>query len=110
MTYAMQNPAVLLKILPSYPVIAVAEVATAMLCGEIILPAVAPAVLAAASQYGLAWMELATSLWSAPNNTFEDVSLPVTKVPSVPIAGEIIGKKEPVDLTRTLAISVIIPL
>ena len=41
------------NISPSFPCWLLAEVAMAMLCGEIILPPVAPTVLAADSQSGL---------------------------------------------------------
>ena len=71
----------------------------AMLCGEIILPPVAPVVLEAASQLLSLPVTSGTVVypfmpdcpamlaWSLPKSMLEEVSLPVTNVPMAPISG-----------------------
>ena len=79
------------SIFPSAPTSPVAAAATAILCGDIILPAVAPVVFAAANQYGFIRSEFATSTCNPPKSIFDEVSLPVTKVPNAPMKGAING-------------------
>ena len=83
----------------SLPSMSQAPVAMAMLCGEIILPPVAPVVLEAASQllslpvtpgtvvYPFMPDCPAMLAWSLPKSMLEGVSLPVTNVPMAPISG-----------------------
>ena len=63
-TYTIQNYNVTFSILLSAPA---SPVVTAILWGDIILPAVAPPVFAAASQNESNPKDLASSTWSCPN-------------------------------------------
>ncbi len=69
--------------------------AIAIVCGEIILPAVAPEVLAAEIHSGEYPVAMADFFCSSPSRIFEEVSLPVTNVPSAPSEGAISGKNLP---------------
>jgi len=62
----------------------VAVLATQMLCASIILPITPPELFAAAISTGLRPSLFAVIVCRLPNNTFEDVSLPVTATPSQP--------------------------
>ena len=73
--------------LPSCPCWSQADVAIAILCGEIIFPPVAPAVFAADNHVGSTPVCAATPACNLPNRMFADVSLPVKKVPNAPIMG-----------------------
>mgnify|MGYP007122012598 CR=1 FL=1 len=75
------------RISPSFPCWLLAEVAIAMLWGDMILPPVAPTVLAADNQSGLTLMCPATLACSFPKRIFDEVSLPVMKVPRHPMTG-----------------------
>lgn len=56
-----------------------------------ILPAVAPMVLAATSHVLSMFRAAAVSAWSPPNSTEAEVALPVTKVPMEPMRGATTG-------------------
>src|SRR3954467_7581628 len=56
--------------------------------GETILPSTPPEELAAASRLGSRPARLAADTCSTPKSEFEDVSEPVTAVPSQPMIGE----------------------
>lgn len=75
------------KISLSFPTVAVAAVATAILCGEIIFPAVLPTVFAATSQIWLIFNSAPVLACNLENSTLLDVELPVTNVPIDPISG-----------------------
>ena len=71
----------------SFPTVAVAAVATAILCGEIIFPAVLPTVFAATQQIWLIFNSAPVLACNLENSTLLDVELPVTNVPIDPISG-----------------------
>jgi hypothetical protein len=78
-------------ILPSEPVTEIAAAAIAIDCGEIILPAVAPAEFAATSHAGSIDNWLAISVCNFANITHADVAEPVTKHPIPPMIGAMNG-------------------
>ncbi len=82
---------VMRRMLLSSPLVPVEATAIAMLWGEMILPAVAPMVLAGPTQVSLVQMARAVSACSELNSTLEEVALPVTKVPIEPIRGATSG-------------------
>ena len=79
------------RILLSCPTVSVAAVAMEMLWGEIILPAVAPMVLAATSHMLSMFSATAVSACRPLKSTEAEVALPVTKVPMEPIRGATTG-------------------
>ena len=79
------------KIMLSCPTVSVAAVAMEMLWGEMILPAVAPMVLAATSQTASIPRAEAVSACRPLNSTEAEVALPVTKVPMEPMRGATMG-------------------
>ena len=87
--YNTHHPIVLLMILPSEPGRLIAATPRAILCGEIILPAVAPAPFAATNQISLIPNCCATDCCNVANITLADVAEPVTKHPIPPISGAI---------------------
>ena len=76
------------RISPSFPSISQAAVAMAMLCGLIILPPVAPVVLAATSNRSETPICCAAVACKAANKALDDVSDPVRNTPSQPRNGE----------------------
>src|ERR1035438_6117280 len=69
---------------PSCPYHSVAVLATTMLCASIILPITPPQLFAAAINVGDTPTCSAEILCKLPNNTFDDVSDPVSATPSHP--------------------------
>ena len=65
----------------------IAATATAMLCGEMILPMAPPAMLAATSCTGSTPSSAATSVCICANKTPAEVVEPVTNVPMMPTIG-----------------------
>lgn len=92
------------KSLLSQPATPIAATAIAMLCGEIIFPAQAPAALAAVTQADGAEMASEASVCSLPNNTQLEVAEPVMKVPIDPIKAAMNGYMVPVAPTAVSAI------
>src|ERR1700712_326337 len=80
---------------PSLPDMPTAAAAIARFCGLIIFPSTPPEELAAASRTGESPDFWAAVTCSAPNNEFDDVSAPVTAVPSQPRIGEINANAPP---------------
>ena len=81
----------------------------AMLCGEMIFPAVVPVVLAAANQEGSICRFAAISACSLPNKILADVPLPVMKVPASPTRGAQKGYPFPAISPKVSDNKVIIP-
>ena len=79
------------SILLSSPTMLAAAVATAILCGDTIFPAVDPSVLAAINQDWLTPSCSAVEDCNFANKTLLEVELPVTNVPIAPISGDIRG-------------------
>src|SRR5580658_84198 len=80
----------------SLPTSCPAAAATAIDCGEIILPMTPPETLALTVTNGSTPMECAVADCNLPKRAFEEVSEPVIKVPSQPRTGAKKGKNEPV--------------
>ena len=74
------------RISPSSPSRLIEPVATAIFCGESI-PAVAPVMFEATTQYLLTPKSVAAVYCKLPNKTLADVADPVKNVPSAPING-----------------------
>ncbi|EKD36826.1 MAG: hypothetical protein ACD_75C01361G0003 [uncultured bacterium] len=85
------------KISPSLPTRFVAEVATAMDWGEIILPQTPPEVLAATRTTGSTPICCPVTTCSLEKKAFDEVSEPVIKTPSQPRNGAKNGKNGPVE-------------
>ena len=81
---------------PSLPTRPDAAVATAMLCGEIILPQTPPEEFAATVRIGSTPTCCQVTACKLPNSAFAEVSEPVRKTPSQPKNAEKNGKREPV--------------
>src|SRR5690606_30544684 len=80
----------------SLPTSPVAAHATAMDCGEIILPVTPPLELAATISTSLTPIWCAVVACNEPNSAFAEVSEPVRNTPSQPRNGEKNGKAAPV--------------
>src|SRR5678815_2037235 len=76
-----------LKSSDSFPTKCPAAAATAIDCGEIILPTTPPDTLAATVTTGSTPMDVAVAAWSFPNNALAEVSEPVIKTPNHPSIG-----------------------
>lgn len=95
--------------MPSEPTQPVAAAAMAMDWGEVTLPTVAPAALAATSHSWLSPSAEAVCACRALNRVQEEVTLPVMKVPMPPMMGANRGYREPVRATMPVAISATMP-
>ena len=80
----------------SFPANPTAAQATAMDCGEIILPVTPPEEFAASARSGSIPIDVAVIFCKLPNNKLADVSDPVIKTPSQPSTGEKKGNNAPV--------------
>ena len=85
----------------SLPTRPVAAAATAIDCGDIILPTTPPELLAATVRTGLTPICSAVTCCSFPNKALEEVSEPVRKTPSQPSTGDRTVKNEPVDASKS---------
>ena len=81
---------------PSLPTKPVAAVATAIDCGEIILPVTPPEELAATVKTGSTPTCCAVTACKLPKSAFAEVSEPVRNTPSQPKTGAKNGKRLPV--------------
>ena len=84
--YKLPHLTVSLRISPSSPSRLIAPVATAIFCGESI-PAVAPVMLEATTQYLFTPRLVAADNYKLPNKTLAEVAEPVKNVPKAPING-----------------------
>lgn len=89
--YNPHHTSIFFKITPSLPYLPIEAEAIAILCGEIILPAVAPTMFEATTQFELTPKVFAADNCKLPNKTLAEVSVPVMKVPNAPIKGAING-------------------
>src|SRR6267143_4062925 len=90
-------PITLRKISPSAPTLFTPAAPTDRFCGLIILPITPPDELVPAVRIGLTLPSCwAVWAWRAPNNVFDDVSLPVRNTPSQPRKAATNGKMNPV--------------
>src|SRR5215469_883765 len=80
----------------SFPTRLPAAAATAIDCGEIILPMTPPETLAPTVTTGSTPMDVAVDAWSLPKSALEEVSDPVIKTPNHPNTGAKKGKSGPV--------------
>ena len=78
---------------PSLPKRPTAVAAITILCGEIILPAVLPALPADAMRISDRFSPCAVITCNMPTKALEEVLLPVRKTPKVPIIGLMNGYK-----------------
>src|SRR5690606_29041628 len=81
----------------SRPIKPPAPAATAMDCGDIILPTTPPETLAPTATTGSTPIDDAVTDCSFPKSAFADVSDPVINTPSHPSTGAKNGKSGPVD-------------
>ena len=92
----------------SFPTRFPAAAATAIDCGEIILPTTPPEILAATVTTGSTPIVVAVAACSLPNKALEEVSEPVINTPSQPSKGAKKGNKTPVA-ARVSAMVIVIP-
>lgn len=85
----------------SLPANPVAAQATAIDCGEIILPVTPPVVFAATNNSGVTPIWFAVLACSAPNRAFDEVSEPVKNTPNQPKNGEKKGNATPVPASTS---------
>src|SRR6476646_2119593 len=81
----------------SRPTSPTAAQATAIDCGEIILPVTPPVLFAATMRTSETPIWCAVMLWRLENNALLDVSEPVRNTPSQPSTGEKNGNQCPLD-------------
>ena len=85
----------------SFPTRPVAAAATAIDCGDIILPTTPPELFAATVKTGLTPICSAVTCCNLANKALEEVSEPVRKTPSQPRTGDKTVNNEPVDASKS---------
>src|SRR5947207_6849708 len=78
----------------------------ARFCGEIIFASTPPELLDAAISVGLKCAFFAAVTWSTPNSELDEVSDPVTAVPSQPSSGDRKAKKPPAPAAQVPSVMV----
>src|SRR5436190_19767327 len=96
-----------LKSSDSLPTKCPAAAATAIDCGEIILPTTPPETFAATVTTGSTPIDVAVAACNFPNNAFAEVSEPVIKTPSQPSTGAKKGNNTPVFANACAMVRVI---
>src|SRR3954454_10899671 len=91
---------------PSLPAIPTAAAPIARFCGETILASVPPDEFDAANSVALRSADAAALICRAPKRALDDVSEPVTAVPSQPIMGEKTAKTAPAPASHVPMVSV----